>query len=129
MAITFMLPNNTTTNRCPHDKYTIVIASVLHPVCCLRQGSAQLCACNDTACQSQTMQNNPTQQQTCCQWVPQPIDTDPQSLNDPNGTPLGFLLAEYRGTDSNLPDYCVRFDYPTPLRNFRYVVVSVSPNL
>lgn len=73
------------------------------------------------------MQNNPTQQM-CCQWVPQPNDTDPESLDDPRGTPLGFMLLEYRGTDFNRPDLCVHIDYPTPLRNIRYVVASVSQN-
>lgn len=92
--------------------------------CLFGQSRAQ-CACNDTACRNQAMENNPTTQM-CCRWVEQPNDTNPNSLNDPNGTPLGFLLDQYRGTDSNLPDLCVRVNFPTPLKNIRYIVVSVS---
>ena len=65
--------------------------------------------------------------QMCCLWVPQSYDTDPNSLNDPSATPLGFALLEYRGTNSNLPDLCVRVNFPSPLRNIRYVVAAVSP--
>ena len=97
----------------------------IHTACWFGQSSAQSCACNDTACRNRAMQNNPTQQM-CCQWVDQVNNMDPQSLNDPRGTPLGFLQIEYRGTDSNLPDLCIRVNYPQPLRNIRYVVVSVS---
>ena len=96
----------------------------LRTACWFGQSSAQ-CNCNDTACRNQAMQDNPDTQM-CCTWVPQPIDTDPNSLNDANGTPLGFRLDEYQGTDSNLPDLCVRVNYPTPRENVRYVVVSVS---
>ena len=82
--------------------------------------------CNDTACVNQVVNENPNTQM-CCEWVPQPSDTDPESLNDPRGTPLGFALLEYRGTDSNLPDLCVRVNFPSPLRNIQYVVAAVSP--
>ena len=75
------------------------------------------------------MQANPNQQM-CCDWAPQPFDTNPNSLDDPNGTPLGFSLLEYHGTDSDQPDLCVRVSYPTSLNNVRigYVVAAVSLN-
>ncbi len=96
-----------------------------HAACWFGQSSAQ-CACNDTGCVNTAIQNNPNAQSVCCNWVAQPIDTNPQSLNDADGTPLGFSLLEYRGTDSNLPNLCVRVSFPTPLRNIRYVVAAVS---
>ena len=105
---------------------TINCYSITCTVCLFGQGSAQ-CACNDTACRNRAMENSPNQQM-CCRWVDQFNDMNPNSLNDPNGTPLGFLLDQYRGTDSNLPDLCVRVFFPTPLRNIRYIVVSVSHN-
>lgn len=98
--------------------------ALLFLACWFGQGSAQ-CACNDTACRNTAMQNNPNQQM-CCRWVDQVNDMNPNSLNDPNGTPLGFLLDQYRGTDSNLPDLCVQVNFPTPLKNIRYVVVAVE---
>ena len=74
------------------------------------------------------IRNNPTAQSICCNWVTQPVDTNPESLNDPDGTPLGFSLLEYRGTDSNQPNLCVQVSYPTPLPagTIRYVVAAVS---
>ena len=104
--------------------YYYYLIFIVNIACWFGQGSAQ-CACNDTACRNTAMQNNPNQQM-CCRWVDQFNDMNPNSLNDPNGTPLGFLLDQYRGTDSNLPDLCVQVNFPTPLRNIRYVVVAVS---
>ena len=98
-----------------------------HKACWFGQSSAQ-CMCNDTACVNQAANDNPNSQM-CCEWVPQPSDTDPESLNDPRATPLGFALLEYRGTDSNLPDLCVQVNFPQPRRNIRYVVAAVSPRI
>ena len=117
---------------CTHTYYILYIIIIIlllctHTACWFGQSSAQ-CMCNDTACVYQVVNENPNTQM-CCEWVPQPSDTDPESLNDPRGTPLGFALLEYRGTDSNLPDLCVRVNFPSPLRNIRYVVAAVSQRI
>ena len=72
------------------------------------------------------MQNN-SMTQECCQWVPQFDDMNPQSLNEADGTPLGFIGLQYRGTDSNLPVVCVSVDFEEPeMSNIHYVVAAVS---
>ena len=68
--------------------------------------------------------------QSCERWVPAPIQTDPDSLIDPNSTPLGFRSLVLPGDDSGLPGPCVRVFYDNPTRiNNIYIPVRETHTL
>jgi len=68
--------------------------------------------------------------QSCRPWVPAPIQTDPDSLIDPNSTPLGFRTLNLPGDDSGQPGPCVRvfYDNPTSINNI-YIPVRETHNI
>ena len=105
----------------------VFVCHLVCAACWFGRGSAQqLCACNDTVCRSAAAQD-PNRAGECCEWVEQFSDMDSASLSRPDGTPLGFRLDDYRGQDSNQPDFCVRVNFQDTQRNIHYVVVAVSP--
>ena len=61
-------------------------------------------------------------------WTEQPIDTDPNSLDDPDGTPLGFAQLEIPGTDNmNTQRPCITVNFPQEANDkSRYLTVLVS---
>jgi len=68
--------------------------------------------------------------QSCERWVPAPIQTDPDSLTDPNSTPLGFRTLVLPGDDSGLPGPCLRVFYDNPTRiNNIWIPVRETHNI
>ena len=69
-----------------------------------------------------------TQQCTVHNWTQAAYETNPESLNRSNGTPLGFrqLILPATMYDILLP--CVRVFYGNPTRN-NYIFVAVSEKI
>lgn len=66
-------------------------------------------------------------------WTDQPYQTDPDSLNDPNGTPVGFDTITFPGTDEVNPRApCVQVTFPDAatasptISRYLYVLVATS---
>ena len=85
--------------------------------CLIAQSYGQRCQCNDTLCRSNSTDR-------CCDWVEQPIDMNPASLDDPAGTPLGYLQEGLPGGESTDPLPCVTFTFPNGA-GIRYLTVPV----
>ncbi|XP_064400646.1 uncharacterized protein LOC135346826 [Halichondria panicea] len=60
-------------------------------------------------------------------WVDQPYQTDPSSLDDPNGTPVGFDSLDFPGIDEqNGREPCVQVTFPSGSLAIRYLYVLVA---
>ena len=63
--------------------------------------------------------------QPCTVWTFAPVQTDPASLTNPGGTPLGFRSLILPGAGSQNPTRCVRVFYDNTT-NPDYISVLVS---
>ena len=63
--------------------------------------------------------------QPCTVWAPAPVQTDPASLTNPGGTPLGFRSLTLPGAGSQNQGHCVRVFYDNTT-NTDYIFVAVS---
>ena len=63
--------------------------------------------------------------QPCTVWTPAPVQTDPASLTNPGGTPLGFRSLILPGAGSQNSTRCVRVFYDNTI-NPDYISVLVS---
>ena len=63
--------------------------------------------------------------QPCTVWTPAPVQTDPASLTNPGGTPLGFRSLILPGAGNQNPTRCVRVFYDNTT-NADYIYIPVS---
>ena len=72
----------------------------------------------------------PAVTQTCTlrNWTTAANETNPESLNRPNGTPLGFRQLMLPATIYDIPPPCVRVFYGNPTSN-NYIFIAVSEKI
>lgn len=60
-------------------------------------------------------------------WADAEYQTNSSSLDDPNGTPVGFRRLDYPGTDDQNPRYpCVAVSFPGGSLPIRYLYVLIA---
>lgn len=60
-------------------------------------------------------------------WSDPEYQTDPSSLDEPNGTPVGFNRLDYPGTDDQNPRYpCIEVGFPGGSLAIKYLYVLVA---